>query len=117
MSFQEKIKTMIASIRNELERIEMHAYPGEGEPDYDTISDLTDLIESSLDDIRELIDEVEEAEEKKAKEPEIVKCSCGETFDWEHWDRKTFPVPKGVMEAVRHLDMGHTIGNPKEAEG
>ena len=47
-------------------------------------------------------------------EPEIVNCSCGETFDWENWDRGTFPVPKGVMEAVRHLDMGHTIGTPKE---
>uniref|UniRef100_A0A6M3MH34 Uncharacterized protein n=1 Tax=viral metagenome TaxID=1070528 RepID=A0A6M3MH34_9ZZZZ len=62
MSFQEKIKPMIASIRNELERIEMHAEPHEdgGPHDYDTISDLTDLIESSLVDIRELIDEVEE---------------------------------------------------------
>ena len=49
-------------------------------------------------------------------EPEIVKCSCGETFDWENWDRKTIPVPKGVMEAIRHFDMGHTLGGPKEGE-
>ena len=64
MSFQEKIKPMIASIRNELERIEMHAEPSEdGGPDYDTISDLTDFIESYLGDIRELIDEVEEEAE------------------------------------------------------
>lgn len=62
MSFQEKIKTLIASIRNELERIEMHAEPSEGGPDYDTIDDLLDNIEMSLEDIRELIEEVEEAE-------------------------------------------------------
>jgi len=52
------------------------------------------------------------------KEPEIVNCSCGETFDWENWDRKTWPMPKGIHEAVRHLDMGHTLKSPKkEAKG
>jgi len=49
-------------------------------------------------------------------EPEIVKCSCGATFDWENWDRKTLPVPKGVTEAIRHFDMGHTLGSPKEED-
>ncbi len=58
-----------------------------------------------------------EAEEEKAKEPEIVQCSCGETFDWEHWDRKILPMPDGIHEAIRHLDMGHTLMRPKEAEG
>ena len=63
MSFQEKIKPMIASIRNNLGRIERETDLGEGETCYESISDLTDLIESSLDDIRELIDEMcEEAE-------------------------------------------------------
>ena len=64
MSFQEKIKPLIASIRNELERIEMHANSDElGGPDYDTIEDIADLIEGSLRDIRELVEEaLEEAE-------------------------------------------------------
>ena len=63
MSFQEKVKTITDSIRNELERIEMHAEPSEDGPDYDTISDLTDLIEGSLEDLRELIDDILEEDE------------------------------------------------------
>lgn len=64
MSFQEKVQTIIASIHNELKRIEMHAEPSEKDgPDYYTISNLTDLIEGSLEDIRELVEEmIEEAE-------------------------------------------------------
>jgi len=58
-SFREKVKTLIASIRNELERIEMHAV---GEPDYDTIEDLTDLIEGTLREIRELVSDAMEAD-------------------------------------------------------
>lgn len=54
MTTQEDIKAKIEAIRNELERIEMHT---EGDPDYDTISDLTDIIESYLEDIREFIEE------------------------------------------------------------
>lgn len=45
----------------------------------------------------------------KFKEPEIIYCSCGETFDWEHWDQKTFPIPKGLQESIRHLDQGHKL--------
>lgn len=40
---------------------------------------------------------------------EPVYCSCGEIFDWENWDRKTFPIPKGLHESIRHLDQGHTL--------
>jgi len=63
-SFQEKIMTVIASIRNELERIEMHSETNEcGGPDYDTIEVIADLIEGSLLDIRELVgDALKEAE-------------------------------------------------------
>uniref|UniRef100_A0A6M3MA49 Uncharacterized protein n=2 Tax=viral metagenome TaxID=1070528 RepID=A0A6M3MA49_9ZZZZ len=64
MSFQDKVKAIVASIRNELERIEMHAEPSEdGGPDYDTIDSLTDLIEGHVEDLRDLIEEIlEEAE-------------------------------------------------------
>lgn len=62
------------------------------------------------------IDTTTPKEAEEEKEPEIVKCSCGETFDWENWDRETLPVPKGVMESIRHFDMGHTLGTPKEAK-
>lgn len=56
MSFQEKVKASVTSIRNELERIEMHTTADElGGPDYETIEHLTDLIEDHLRDIRELI--------------------------------------------------------------
>ncbi len=61
MSFQEKIRPMIASIRNELARIEMNFTTNElGGPDYDTIDYLTDLIEGKLEDIRERINEHQE---------------------------------------------------------
>lgn len=56
MSFQEKVKASVTSIRNELERIEMHSTADElGGPDYGTIDHLADLIEDHLGDIRELI--------------------------------------------------------------
>ncbi len=40
---------------------------------------------------------------------EPVHCSCGKVFDWENWDRKTIPIPKGVHESMRHLVKGHTL--------
>lgn len=75
-SFQEKIKALTDSIRNELERIEMHAATDEsGGPDYDTIDSLTDLIEGELGDIRELLSDIELAKfeaETENDEPKEV---------------------------------------------
>ncbi len=61
MSFQDNVKKKTDSIRNLIERIDMHTETDElGGPDYDTIDSLTDLIEGSLGDIRELIEDINE---------------------------------------------------------
>lgn len=63
MSFEEKVKSLTAKIRLDLNHIDDHA-ERDLEVKYEIISDRTDFIELKVEDIRELIEDA--LDEKEA---------------------------------------------------